>query len=74
MEIYCKNIVPRQPLLLFATRHYEKAEVMQYGISHFYAFHADGNAFDMTEVLPDVWISCLSVTKVLRKRSTSERH
>ena len=53
MEIYCKNIVPRQPLLLFATRHYEKAEVMQYGISHFYAFHADGNAFDMTEVLPD---------------------
>ncbi len=53
MEIYCKKIVPRQPLLLFATKHYEKAEVMQYGISHFYAFHADGKTFDLTEVLPD---------------------
>ena len=53
METYRKKIVPRQPLLLFATKHYEKVEVMRYGISHFYTFYADGNEFEMTEVLPD---------------------
>lgn len=61
METYRKKIVPRQPLLLFATKHYEKVEVMRYGISHFYTFYADGNEFEMTEVLPDECVDIMFI-------------
>lgn len=46
-------IMPKQPFLLFATKHFTKLEVMQYGISHFFTFCADADTYDMAEVVPD---------------------
>ncbi len=54
-ELYC-NIgkhVLRQPLFLLVTENYQKIEMMQHGISHFYTFQANGADFDLARVVPD---------------------
>lgn len=68
MEGYYDKMMPRQPFILFATKHYEKVEMMQYGISHFYTFHADGEFFDLAEVLPD---GCVDIMFIRHKNRSS---
>lgn len=58
----CSNVIPKQPFLLFATEYYEKIEVMKYGISHFYAFNANGVAWELAEVVPDGCIDIMFIS------------
>lgn len=46
-------VLPKQPFFVLATDEYYKAPVLKYGISHFYAFEAQGEPQRVAVAVPD---------------------
>lgn len=61
MDFDAKNgsFSPKQPYFVLASTRYYKAEVMRYGISHFYSFYNDGNLDTTISAVPDGCVDIL---------------
>lgn len=53
MKEQMTTVLPKQPFFVLATNQYYKAPVLKYGISHFYAFQAEGELEEAAVAVPD---------------------
>jgi AraC-like DNA-binding protein len=54
-----RKFSPKQPYFVLASTRYYKAEVMRYGISHFYSFYNDGSVDTTISAVPDGCVDIL---------------
>lgn len=59
LEVNTGLIYPKQPYFVTVTSRYYKAEIMNYGISHFYCFHKDDIVENCVIAVPDGCIDIL---------------